>query len=250
MQLLPYISTIITKFIYGYICHLQNRSEENGRLAVTKLEAEGLRPKFHQLDIDSAESIGNLREYLSETYGGLDVLINNAGIAYKAASTAPFSEQATNTIKTNFTGTLNITRALMPLVRPHGRIVNVSSFAGKLQQVGKDLQKRFSDPALTEVELVGLMQKFVDDVIAGDHQSKGWSNTAYGMSKLGVTALTKVNSIVLLEICIRRCLTNSFTCQLEYRHVCTCAEVLQIYNTHRESLVHNHELDFLAIIVF
>ena len=197
--LLPYISTI-TKFIYGYVCRLQNRSEENGRLAVAKLEAEGLRPKFHQLDIDSAESIGNLREYLSETYGRLDVLINNAAMAYKMASTASFSEQATNTIKTNFTGTLNITRALMPLMRPHGRIVNVSSFGGRLQQVGKDLQKRFSDPAVTEVELVGLMQKFVDDVIAGDHQSKGWSNTAYGMSKLGVTALTKVNSIVLLEI--------------------------------------------------
>ena len=151
-----------------------------------------MKPKFHQLDIGSSESIENLRKYIAETYGGLDVLINNAGMAYKTDSTAPFIEQVTNTIRTNFTGTLNITRALMPLVRPHGRIVNVSSMASRLNQVSEDLQKQFSSPTLTESELVSMMQKFVDDVAAGDHREKGWSNTAYGMSKVGVTALTKV----------------------------------------------------------
>ena len=81
----------------------------------------------------------------------------------------------------------------MPLVRPHGRIVNVSSMASRLNQVSEDLQKQFSSPTLTESELVGMMQKFVDDVAAGDHREKGWSNTAYGMSKVGMTALTKVS---------------------------------------------------------
>lgn len=178
------------------------RNEENGRRAVAKLEEEGLKPKFHQLDIDSAESIENLRKYIVNTYGGLDILINNAAIAYKFASTAPFLEQATNTIKTNFTGTLNISRALIPLVRPHGRIVNVSSMASRLQQVSVDFQKRFSDPSLTEAELVGLMQQFVDDVAAGDHKEKGWANNTYSMSKIGVTALTKVFllGIILVEV--------------------------------------------------
>ena len=108
------------------------------------------------------------------------------------ASTAPFLEQATNTVRINFTGTLNITRALLPLVRPHGRIVNVSSMVSKLSQVSSELQKKFSDPKLTEGELVALMKQFVDDVTAGSHKEKGWSNSAYATSKLGVTALTKV----------------------------------------------------------
>ena len=34
-------------------------------------------------------------------------------MAYKVSSTAPFTEQASNTVKTNSTGTLNVTRALM-----------------------------------------------------------------------------------------------------------------------------------------
>ena len=170
------------------------RNEENGRQAMRKLEGEGLKPKFHQLDIDSAESIENLIKHITETYGGLDVLINNAAMAYKMTSTAPFIEQATNTIRTNFTGTLNVTRALLPLIRAHGRIVNVSSMASRLSQVSVDLQHKFSDPALIESELVALMQQFVDDVAAGGHQAKGWSNNAYATSKVGVTALTKVSS--------------------------------------------------------
>ena len=172
--------------------HVWSRNEELGQQAVKKLESEGLKPKFHQLDIDSSESIERLKNYLSSTYGGLDVLINNAAIAYKMASTAPFLEQATNTVRINFTGTLNITRALLPLVRPHGRIVNVSSMVSKLSQVSSELQKKFSDPKLTEGELVALMKQFVDDVTAGSHKEKGWSNSAYATSKLGVTALTKV----------------------------------------------------------
>ena len=40
----------------------------------------GLNPKFHQLDIESMESIQNFAEYLKNTYGGIDVLVNNAGV--------------------------------------------------------------------------------------------------------------------------------------------------------------------------
>ena len=123
---------------------------------------------------------------------GLDVLINNAGMAYKMASTAPFIEQATNTLKTNFTGTLNITRALLPLVRPGGRIVMVSSTAGRLSIVKPHLQEQFSSTSLTEQQLVSLMDQFVQDVASGDHTAKGWPTTAYGVSKVGMTAFTKI----------------------------------------------------------
>ena len=59
------------------------RNEERGLSAVKDLEKEGLKPKFHQLDITDHQSIVKLKEYIVDKYGGLDVLINNAGIAYK-----------------------------------------------------------------------------------------------------------------------------------------------------------------------
>ena len=36
---------------------------------------------FHQLDVDNQESIDRFAAYLKEKYGGLDILINNAGVA-------------------------------------------------------------------------------------------------------------------------------------------------------------------------
>jgi len=68
------------------------RDEGRGKEAIAKLEAEGLHPKFHQLDIDDEESVLRLKDFLVESYGGLDILINNAAIAYKVRSFATFVE--------------------------------------------------------------------------------------------------------------------------------------------------------------
>lgn len=49
---------------------LTARDESRGRAAITLLEGEGLNPKFHQLDIDSRDSIIALKEFIEKTYGG------------------------------------------------------------------------------------------------------------------------------------------------------------------------------------
>ena len=119
------------------------------------------------------------------------MLVNNAGIAFKRTS---FAEQArlTSTVNTNFTGTLDVTKALLPLMRPHSRIVMVSSRFGRLGIVKPHLQEKLNSPSLTEAELVDLMEQFVQDTAAGNHGDKGWPNSAYSISKVGMTALTKV----------------------------------------------------------
>jgi len=118
--------------------------------------------------------------------------VNNAGMAFKRAATEPFAEQARITVNTNFTGTLNVTKALLPLMRAHSRIVMVSSRVGNLGIVKPHLQEKFNSPSLTEDELVSLMEQFVQDAAAGNHNDKGWPSSAYGTSKVGMTALTKV----------------------------------------------------------
>jgi carbonyl reductase 1 len=47
---------------------------------LNKLEKLGLKAKFHQLDIGDRGSIDRLAKFVRETYGGLDVLVNNAAI--------------------------------------------------------------------------------------------------------------------------------------------------------------------------
>ena len=59
------------------------RNEDLGRKALNELEKEGVKVNYHQLDIDDINSINSFAKYLKDKYNGLDILINNAAIAYK-----------------------------------------------------------------------------------------------------------------------------------------------------------------------
>uniref|UniRef100_A0A452QGZ8 Carbonyl reductase 1 n=1 Tax=Ursus americanus TaxID=9643 RepID=A0A452QGZ8_URSAM len=99
---------------------LTARDEARGLAAVQQLQAEGLSPRFHKLDIDDLQSIRALRDFLRKEYGGLDVLVNNAGIAFKTDDPTPFDIQAEVTMKTNFFGTRDVCTELLPLMKPQG----------------------------------------------------------------------------------------------------------------------------------
>ncbi|XP_061163368.1 carbonyl reductase [NADPH] 1-like isoform X2 [Saccostrea echinata] len=173
---------------------LTARNEELGQKAVKSLNDEGLSPKFHQLDITDQVSIERFRDFIKNTYGGLDVLVNNAGMAYKQASTAPFGEQAEVTIKTNYFGTLAVSEALFPLLRPHARVVNVSSMASSfaIRKCSPEVQAKFLNAKITTEELTKLMNDFIQAAKNGDHEKKGYSNSAYGMSKVGASVLSQI----------------------------------------------------------
>uniref|UniRef100_A0A8C0PLY3 Carbonyl reductase (NADPH) n=1 Tax=Canis lupus familiaris TaxID=9615 RepID=A0A8C0PLY3_CANLF len=216
---------------------LTARDEARGRAAVQQLQAEGLSPRFHLLDIDDLQSIRALRDFLRKEYGGLDVLVNNAGIAFKTNDPTPFHIQAevtmkTNffgtrdvctellplmkpqaddptplhiqaevTLKTNFFGTRDICTELLPLVRPQGRVVNVSSVMGfvTLKQCSPELQQKFTSEAITEEELGMLMDKFVEDVKNGVHKKEGWPDM-----KLVTYGISKMGITILSRIHARK----------------------------------------------
>ena len=176
------------------VVYLTSRDQTRGRDAIDALKREGVQADFHQLDLDSQDSVNRFADFLKSRHGGLDVLVNNAGIAYKRDSTAPFDEQARVTNATNFFGTLRVCDALVPLIRDGGRVVHVSSQVGHMSyaKLSPALQQRFDDVDLTKDELVSLISSFVAEAQSGNHEAKGWSNSAYGVSKIGVTALCAV----------------------------------------------------------
>ncbi|XP_066972665.1 carbonyl reductase [NADPH] 1-like [Macrobrachium rosenbergii] len=180
------------------IVYLTSRDESRGLAAVKNLSELGLQAQYHQLDIDNIESIKKFAEYIKTKYGGFDVLVNNAAIAYKNAATEPFGEQAENTIRVNVIGTLNACRELFPLLRPGARVVTVSSSCGHLLRINGSepaasaLREKFASPTLTEDEIVSLVNQFVEAAKAGDWNAKGWPNSTYNVSKVAVSALTRV----------------------------------------------------------
>jgi carbonyl reductase 1 len=141
--------------------------------------------RYASLDVTDAASIEALAASLR---GGLDVLVNNAGISMQGFD----ASVARGTLAVNFFGAMSVTDRLLPLVRAGGRIVMVSSGMGELSCVSEALRKKFLDPRLTRAELVSLIESFVRDVAAGTHAQSGWPSSAYRVSKVGLNALTRI----------------------------------------------------------
>ena len=66
-------------------------------------------------------------------FGGLDILINNAGVGIFADVATMTPEQWSEVIDTNLTGVFNACHAALPHMRRRGAgfIINISSLAGK-----------------------------------------------------------------------------------------------------------------------
>jgi len=179
---------------------LTARDVNRGHAAVESLKKLGLTPEFHQLDIDDDNSISTFAKFIKDNYGGIDVLVNNAAIAFKVDATEPFGEQAETTLRINYFDTLKVCEALFPLLRPHARVVNVSSSAGFLQRIpGEHLRKIFANPDLTVKELNETMESFIRDAKLGDHLGKGWPDSTYVVSKVGVSALSRIQQREMLK---------------------------------------------------
>ncbi|CAD7693471.1 unnamed protein product [Nyctereutes procyonoides] len=59
--------------------------------------------------------------------------------------------------------------------------------------------QKFGSEDITEQELVGLPNKFAEDTKKGVHRNEGWPDTAYGVTKIGVTVLSRIHARKLSE---------------------------------------------------
>ena len=83
------------------------------------------------LDITEASEIPLVIQAAAEVWGGLDVIVNNAGYGLIGAVEECGDEQIRRNFETNFFGPLNVMRAALPLLRAQksGHIVNISAAA-------------------------------------------------------------------------------------------------------------------------
>ncbi len=91
-----------------------------------------------RLDVTSEEDWRLTADHVRRTWGGLDVLVNNAGIAGGGRIELCDLDEWHRLIDVNLLGVVRGTRAFLPMLkeRPGARVVNVASLAGLVHPAG------------------------------------------------------------------------------------------------------------------
>ena len=112
------------------------RNEKLGKQAAQKLQGEGLDVHYIAIDLNARESGAAAADVIRNTFGKLDLLINNAAIS--GLGDGPPSkvnaEALEAVMRTNYAGPVALTQAMLPLLQSAGRaqIINVSSELGSV----------------------------------------------------------------------------------------------------------------------
>ena len=85
-------------------------------------------------DVSSYDEVSSMISKVTKEFGKIDILVNNAGILpSKFKITETTKEEWDRVLSVNLTGVFNVTKQVVPLMLKNrfGRIINVSSIAGK-----------------------------------------------------------------------------------------------------------------------
>lgn len=118
-----------------------NYREEKEELKDLKKEIEKNNVKciLVQGDVSNSEDCEKSVKKIIETYGKIDVLVNNAGITKDMLLLRMKEEDFKKVIDVNLYGTFNVTKSVIPyMMKAHsGRIINISSVVGIAGNAGQ-----------------------------------------------------------------------------------------------------------------
>ena len=124
---------------HGLTILIAARNLDQAKTAASHLENEGIIAHPIALDITDSTQIESAVQQISDSFGKLDVLINNAGVFldgdWLTSNASSISiDIIRQTFNTNFFGLVELTQRVLPLIlnSPSGRIVNMSSIEGSL----------------------------------------------------------------------------------------------------------------------
>lgn len=84
----------------------------------------------YSADISDLDQVLKLSEKIEKEHKKIDILINSAGIVHPGKLEDLTFDQVNSIIDVDLKGTINTTKAFLPLVKSPGYIVNISSVAG------------------------------------------------------------------------------------------------------------------------
>ena len=162
-------------------------------------ELKNLDADYVVMDVDDTNSIevavGELKNKLST----VDILFNNAGILLKEydVDVVDTSESSIlKTFNTNTLGVLRVCRSVIPLMKNGGRIINVSSGMGQLEDMESgSIAYRLSKTALNALSKV-MSNELSSKNIKVNAICPGWVQTDMGGSSATLTVKESTDRII------------------------------------------------------
>jgi NAD(P)-dependent dehydrogenase (short-subunit alcohol dehydrogenase family) len=114
------------------ITGLTNSHLQTARSSLAEIAGGDGRIEAMQADVSDPEQAGALVKRVIERFGGLDILINNAGVGDFAPVADMTADTWSRVIGTNLSGVFYCCHAAIPAMRARGAgwIINISSLAG------------------------------------------------------------------------------------------------------------------------
>ena len=122
---------------------------EGAKVALVDIDRDGLEALKHEIekrkgetitvscDITKSAEVKAMVGQVQKAFGRIDILINNAGIIRRGTIETVTEEDWDQVIEVNLKGTFNCCKAVVKIMKQQGcgKIVNVSSIAGKMGDI-------------------------------------------------------------------------------------------------------------------
>ncbi len=134
-------------------------SAENCAETVLACKQAGGEAAAFGVDVADTSAVADLVSRVVEEFGGLDVLVNNAGITRDQLLLRMTEEDYDRVLDVNLKGTWNFLKAAArPLMKSHGRIVNVTSVVGITGNAGQ------ANYAASKAGVIGLTRSLAKEL--------------------------------------------------------------------------------------
>ncbi|MCK4579587.1 MAG: SDR family NAD(P)-dependent oxidoreductase, partial [Candidatus Marinimicrobia bacterium] len=136
----------------GATVTLVSRTEAALQTVKSEIEQAGGNALVCPCDIADAEGVKAVAKQVTDTYGGLHILVNNAGMTRDNLIMRMSTDDWEAPIRTNLTGAFNFIKAVTrPMMKQRwGRIINITSVVGVTGNAGQ------ANYAASKAGLIGL----------------------------------------------------------------------------------------------
>jgi ketoreductase len=168
---------------------IASRNQDRLNRAVKEIETRGVSILALAMDVRSKESIDRAVGRVAGDWGGIHILVNNAGISGLSTIADPDDSRWYDIVNTNLHGMYLTTKEVLRYMPDHrnGRIVNISSVLGRFGVPG------YTAYCTTKHGMIGFTRALALEVVGRgitvNAICPGWVNTAMAMQGINETAL-------------------------------------------------------------